>query len=64
MTMGDVPMRKVAATAVEELQAKLINDYNFRHLDNSHGRNYITVDGNLMMIDFEEWENLEEVRGN
>lgn len=59
MTMGDVPMGPVSRKEVEALQTKLIHDYSFRHLDNSHGQNYITVKGKLMMIDFEQWENLE-----
>ena len=59
MTMGDVPMQKVTSDDVQEIQKKLIDNFHFRHLDNSHGRNYITVGGKLMMIDFEEWKNLE-----
>ena len=56
MTMGDVPMQKVSSTEVRELREALIDKFQFYHLDNSHGRNYITVGGKLMMIDFEEWE--------
>lgn len=59
MTMGDVPTEPVSRKEVEALQTKLINDYSFHHLDNSHGQNYIAVKGKLMMIDFELWENLE-----
>ena len=59
MTMGDVPMQKVTSDDVQEIQKKLSDNFHFRHLDNSHGRNYITVGGKLMMIDFEEWKNLE-----
>ena len=59
MTMGDVPMGPISHKEVEALQTQLISDYSFRHLDNSHGQNYITVKGKLMMIDFEQWENLE-----
>lgn len=57
--MGDVPMKYVSRRDVEALQTKLINEGSFRHLDNAHGQNYITVKGKLMMIDFEQWANLE-----
>ena len=60
MTLGDSPMAKVTADDVQNLKTKLIEEFNFYHLDNTHGRNYITVNGKLMMIDFEEWENLED----
>ena len=62
MTKGNSP-RGFTMEDIHELGSKLINDYGFRHLDNSHGRNYVEVDGKLMMIDFETWENLAEEEG-
>lgn len=49
MAKGDDPKR-VGWNEAHELQRKLITDYGFRRLDNSHGRNYIIVQGKLMMI--------------
>ena len=59
MTTGDVPMQKCSSDDAHKLRRKLIEDYQFRHLDNSHGRNSMAVNGKLEIIDFEEWEKLE-----